>query len=593
MTFVAGYVSKRPQYATAENRERIVSFAISDTGILVGTGMPRIAVPVRRRLVWLPQQECIAVSLSSMCRIGQQIGAEWSGSEVSMRLLFRRIATLPRLAWCAVLVERQDTIEVFHGPMVETAEDFFCEGAWSGPFVSHQLDTTILMGSGGRLVRNALLVAAPSHTLERLFLLRNRKTLVVSNSFAFALACAGDNVNPRSLLYSVRLASIVDGLRSYARSLRTLNGNRLQLYYHCNLLIDSELRVAEQPKQPVRDFVSFADYKSFLLHEVSAIHANANDPHRKIRYRPIATVSAGYDSPAAAVLARAVGCTEALTFSGARASTVGDDTNDSGEAIAAKLGLKAHVFDRLDYLRETNFPEAEFFGWGAQEAPWASHLEGRLVFTGFHGDKVWDRNCKKVGPHIVRGDPSGHNMNAFRLRVGWIHVPVPFVGCTSHRSIHRISNSPEMDAWSTRNQYDRPIPRRLVEEAGVERSQFGMKKRAVSLGLDSEGLKERMTPESYEDYVKYYAKHWNGWMTVKRWMLTFLRKLYRWNTLLNTRLTALLEYRAGLHVELPVIIPRDFRISRYGDLDHLSLLVHWSIEKIRPQYVLDQQQSER
>jgi hypothetical protein len=387
------------------------------------------------------------------------------------------------------------------------------------------------------------------------------------------------------------LASIVDGLQSYARSLRTLNGNRLELYYHCNLLVDPGLRVIEQPKQPVRDFVSFADYRSFLFHEVGEIQANANDPHRKIRYRPIATVSAGYDSPAAAVLARGVGCAEALTFSGARASSVGDDTEDSGEPIAARLGLKTHVFDRLDYLREANFPEAEFFGWGAQEAPWAPHLEGRLVFTGFHGDKVWDKNCKKLGPHIVRGDPSGHNMNAFRLRVGWIHLPVPFVGCTSHRSIHTISNSSEMEPWSTRNQYDRPIPRRLVEEAGVERSQFGMKKRAVAVVLDSEGLEERMTSESYEDYVKYYARHWNGWMTVKRRTLMLLRKLYLWNQLLNTRLTKWIESRAGIHVELPVIVPRNFRITRYGDLDHLSLLVHWSIEKIRPQYVFDRQQA--
>ena len=504
-----------------------------------------------------------------------------------MRLIFRHTASLPKLAWCARLVKGQETTEVFHGPWVETADDFFCEGAWSGPFVAHELDTNILAGSGGRIVGKTLLVAAPSHTLERLFLLRNRDTLLVSNSFAFVLACANDHVDPRSLLYSVRLASIVDGLRGYARSLRTLNGNTLRLYYHCNLLIDSRLRVIEQPKKAVRQFTAFADYKSFLLEQVSAIHANASDSHRKIGYQPIATVSAGYDSPAAAVLARTVGCAEALTFSTSRPSSADDDTEDSGEAIAARLGMKAHVFDRLDYLHRKGFPEAEFFGWGAQESPWEPHLEARLVFTGFHGDKVWDRHCKKVSAHIVRGDPSGHNMNAFRLRVGWIHLPVPFLGCTSHRSIHTISNSKEMEPWSTRNQYDRPIPRRLVEEAGVDRAQFGMKKRAAGVGLDSEGLKERMTPESYSDYARYYAEHWNRWMTMKRRMLMRLRAFCLLNQSVNARLTAFLEHRTGIHLELPVIIPRNFRISRYGDLDRLSLLVHWSIEKIRPQYVVE------
>jgi len=91
----------------------------------------------------------------------------------------------------------------------------------------------------------------------------------------------------------------------------------------------------------------------------------------------------GYDSPASAVLARSVGCAEALTFSSSRVLTAADAPQDSGEPIAARLGMRVHVFDRLAYLREKGFPEAEFLGWGAQKAPWASHLRGRLVFTGF------------------------------------------------------------------------------------------------------------------------------------------------------------------------------------------------------------------
>ena len=66
------------------------------------------------------------------------------------------------------------------------------------------------------------------------------------------------------------------------------------------------------------------------------------------------------------------------------------------------------VFDRLDYLKEKGFPEAEFYGNGAQEAPWASHLEGKVLFTGFHGDKVWDKHCPKVSRDIVRGDSERH-----------------------------------------------------------------------------------------------------------------------------------------------------------------------------------------
>jgi hypothetical protein len=504
-----------------------------------------------------------------------------------MKLAFRRIDTLPRLAWCARLIKAQDTVEVLHGPWVETADDFFCEGAWSGDFLSHELDTCILMGSGGRITGNKLVIAAPNHTLERLFLLKHGKTLLVSNSFAFVLACTHDHVHPRALLYSVKLASITEGLQSYARSLPTRRGHKVRLYYHCNLLIDSNLHVCEAPKRPVRAFANFDDYKAFLLERVTAIHANASDPHRQITYRPMASLSAGYDSPAAAVFARAIGCTEALTFSQARGGT-SDDTEDSGAAIAAKLGMQVHEFNRLDYLQEKGFPEAEFFGWGAQESPWAGHLEGRLLFTGFHGDKVWDRNCKKVSSHIIRGDASGHNLNAFRLRVGWIHLPVPFLGCTSHPSIHKISTSKEMEPWSLRNRYDRPIPRRLVEEAGVERHQFGRKKRAAGIDLGSEDLRARMTKESFDDYIKYYHQHWNAWMTIKHWVLLRSRALYRRYEARNRRVNHFLYKRASIHVNLPILIPRSIRrIGRYGNSDILSLLIHWSIEKILPSYTVE------
>jgi hypothetical protein len=248
--------------------------------------------------------------------------------------------------------------------------------------------------------------------------------------------------------------------------------------------------------------------------------------------------------------------------------------------------MQVHVFDRLAYLQERGFPEAEFMGWGAQEAPWAPYLEGRLVFTG-HGSSVWNKKGDEVSKHIVRIDPSGHHLNAFRLRVGWIHLPLPFLGCTSHPSIHKISTSEEMAPWTLGNQYDRPIPRRLVEEAGVERQQFGMKKRAAGLWLDTEGLQASMTQATFEDYLSYYHTHWTFWMTIKRGFFRLLRELYPRHKAFNERLTAFLQARLGVHVHLPVLIPRELRITRYGNLGILSLLVHWSTEKIIPAYAVD------
>ena len=503
-----------------------------------------------------------------------------------MRLRFQCIEVFPRLAWCVRLIKSSEVVDVLHGPWVEVADDFFWEGAWAGDFLARRFETAQCVGSGGTIRGSRLLLASPNHTLERLFGLRRGRTLWLSNSLDCMLACAGDNVEPGALLYSVRLASIAHGLRSCARTLPTRNGNRVRLYYHCSLAVDSGLNVNEAPKPPVREFTGFEDYRAFLLDQVAAIHANAAHPSRRVTYRPMATISSGYDSPAAAVLARSVGCTEALTFAAARTDAL-DDAGDSGVAIAAKLGMQARVFGRLDYLRSTGCPEAEFLGWGAQESVWAPFLEARVLFTGFHGDKMWDRNCKEVGPYVVRGDPSGHNLGAFRLRVGWIHLPVPFLGCTSHSSIHRISTSPEMTPWSLGNDYDRPIPRRLVEEAGIAREAFGMRKRAAGVDLVSEGLRERMTTDAYEDYLRFYRRHWNGWMSLKRRLAQMLRDHYDRNYRYNKRIAALLKTRLGLHVDLPMLIPRDLRIGAFGDLDMLALLPQWSIDKLVARYPRD------
>ena len=45
-------------------------------------------------------------------------------------------------------------------------------------------------------------------------------------------------------------------------------------------------------------------------------------------------------------------------------------------------------------------------------------------------------------------------------------------------SIHRISNSKEMQEYSVGGKYDRPIPRRIIETKGIKRDEFMLKKGA-------------------------------------------------------------------------------------------------------------------
>lgn len=104
------------------------------------------------------------------------------------------------------------------------------------------------------------------------------------------------------------------------------------------------------------------------------------------------------------------------------------------------------------------------------------------VFTGYHGDKMWDSKLedKYLNDQIIRGDISGLRLAEIRLKSGFIHVAVPFIFARSVASISRITESSEMEPWRLRNAYDRPIPRRISETAGVGRQLFGVRKKMVS-----------------------------------------------------------------------------------------------------------------
>jgi len=396
----------------------------------------------------------------------------------------------------------------------------------------------------------------------------------------FVLAQANDDADQRSLLYDSRLASIKYGLKKYVRSIPTRNGGQVQIYYHCNLFIDNELHVVEKPKMSVRDFVDYSDYKTFLEENVVAIHANANDRQRQFRYAPVATISSGYDSSAAAVLARKVGCDEALTFSEARGSK---GTSDSGARIAGILGMKVKTYGRLDYLKQTGFPEVDTFG-PCEFASFADKLKRRILFTGFNGDKIWDKNCKTVSSNIVRGDASGHALTELRLRHGYVHMPVAFFGCTSHPSIHRISNSEEMMPWSTGNSYDRPIPRRLVEESGVDRNLFGTKKKAVAVYVAKGCIKPIMTKKSSADFTSFCQENWNLRLAARSLFLRSIRGFCNKNKWFNSAFSYVLKETVGITVSLPLLIPFKIEVMACGYIGQESLLIQWAIKKLMLRY---------
>ena len=106
-------------------------------------------------------------------------------------------------------------------------------------------------------------------------------------------------------------------------------------------------------------------------------------------------------------------------------------------------------------------------------------LNGKIYFSGALGDSVWPKGAD-APPHVPCRIPYGKSLTEFRLRVGFAHVPVPVIGAVFPSSIAAISDSREMQPYSVGGDYDRPIPRRIVEEAGVVRHKFGMRKNATN-----------------------------------------------------------------------------------------------------------------
>lgn len=498
-----------------------------------------------------------------------------------VRFSFVAKTDLPRLAWCLHLQRGCDVARVTHGEWVETTGRSFFEGAWAGNLREEGFDETFMTGTGATLRREGLLLVTPGHTLDRLNLVRKGDELYVSNSLAYVLAMSREQLDPRFPFYDSCISSIKFGLNKYERTIVTKSGAKVNLFYACNVLVDTNLVLHVTPKKVSPPFVDYNDYRSYLDATAQRIVRNAGDPRRKARYVPLATVSRGYDSPAAMAIAKAAGCKEAFTFRNSRGTSADEDC---GTTIGNHMDMAVREFDRLEYRNHADFPEILNSGGPNEFLSFGESLGGRLLFTGFHGDKIWDKNCEKVSTDLVRGDSSGASLTELRLRVGFLHLPVPFVGGDSHPSIHAISNSDEMGNWSLGNLYDRPIARRIVEEAGVPRVLFGQQKRAAGVYVPGESLRATMGESSFTDFQKFYDHHRNALASCKMHCMKLVKRLVYYN-LLAAKLCAMARHRFGARfLRIPFLIPHRLAMLSYGYLGREAYLFHWGVEKLVSRY---------
>ncbi|MFZ5610526.1 MAG: hypothetical protein ACOY99_13065 [Pseudomonadota bacterium] len=416
---------------------------------------------------------------------------------------------LPPLAWLAMAEPGQNRVALTAGRGVEVGDGWWFEGVWAGDFGQAGFgQSDAVCGSGGRIEGNMVRFVPPTHSLEALYWTARQGRFWVSNSLAFLLEALGDAPDLAYARYSPLFDSIVYGLKWYRPTIPTQKGAVLRRV-HDPLVMGREgsERQARAPLAP--PFAAFAHYQAYLEARAHALVENGRALTRKSVFSPLTAISSGYDSPAVAQVARKAGCTRAFSFTTARESVGRGALDDSGIAIGRALGYEVAALDRQHYRSAAIGTGGEFFATGmpGEEllfAPFEELFAGALFFTGFHGDKAWDKANGSFHIPLLRGDSSGSSFTEFRLRVGFAHCPLPFLGALRQADLTRISNAPEMRPWSVGGAYDRPIARRLAEEAGVPRALFGQVKKAVSTPVH-EG--RQMSPAGEAAYRRFLASH--------------------------------------------------------------------------------------
>ena len=414
----------------------------------------------------------------------------------------------PALAWIARCERSDPTITVRHGPQVETREDWLCEAVWDGEFEAGDFDRTdLVFGSGIRLRDEGVVFVPAGATVDRLQFLELGGTTWVSNSMACLLGVTRVKVDPTYDRYFDFFWSVTKGLDGYERRVPMTDG-RLEIVFFRNLVWDGEELSEEDKPNPVRELASFAEYRGFVVAALNRMAGNLAAPERRHRYEMVSSLSSGYDSTASTVLAHEAGLERAFSFQTARGGVA-----DDGKAIARQLGLELGMVERTAW-RAAPFSEVPYLAvnGAGQDIIFSSaseRLRGRVLMSGFDGDRVWGKEATHLTPDLSRTSDGGLSFTEHRLELGCIHIPVPSLGARQTREINAISHSPELAAWDVPGDYSRPISRRIVEEAGVPREAFGMHKKAATNHFRrGEAVLTETTREAYYRWLRGNERLW-------------------------------------------------------------------------------------
>ena len=414
-----------------------------------------------------------------------------------MTLKYFANINLPRLAWLASVNRITGECCVEHGCLVETRQEFFVEGVWAGSFAEggfHRCES--FFGSGAvRNVSGEIVFVPSSATVDYLYYEETLEGIVCSNSLPLLLAARNDRLNEFDREYVRINESILKGIEHYEQWVPTRRGSVRRLIYHNLVVGGGETRQEAKPQPP--KFGSFEQYRSYLVGNIAGMMQNARECARSTPLRLLSTQSTGYDSTAINAIARDHGLDLALSINESNERwphyfkhRQEGAPSDSGEEICRHLGIEVRSIDRRYFQKD---PENEYLYWAGLHDCQDMNLhqvrehvgDGAVLLTGVLGEFWYNAASTPtdllatVNDQLERWDLSCHSLSEVRLHIGYVHAPAPYIGARRRKDLFDLANSEAMRPWSIGGNYDRPIPRRIGEDAGVPRALFGQTKLAT------------------------------------------------------------------------------------------------------------------
>ncbi len=472
-------------------------------------------------------------------------------------------SSLPSMAW--VLRARERVASIACGDQVRQLAGGVYEGTWVGePHVAGILASTTTFGSGILVDGDSLVLVPPSHMLEGIYTCERAGTLWASNSLAGLLTAADLELDP-AIDYPQVFAQSGDGIFRFAVPTRSEDVHIL-MYDGLRIRFDGSTAAFERPRE--EPFGSFTDYRSRLTAALASALANAPD------FEAVAMISSGYDSAGMATLAQELGCRRAVTIPVGKAVKGSRSLSDSGETVGRALGMDVAAYDRLGYMNRQDLAEADFLstGMSGEDVVFSGmepSLRRSVLVSGFYGDGMWWSHVP-IRPLFWRLEQAGASLGEFRLRVGFVHVPLPWFGASERPSVRAITVSDEMRPWVLGMFNDRPIPRRILEEAGIPRGSFAGAKRATSAGIHSDGPSALATAtvQSVRDFAGGESRPF-----------TFRRRPFpKWRRIGLTLARRLRVRRAYAWLERP----RRKAVRHQPEFG--NLLLRWAVDTVKPRY---------